>query len=37
MAESSVKEVIKKFEFFSGDRKESIEILIAELLVGKKF
>jgi methyltransferase-like protein 23 len=28
------KEMIKKFNFVSKDRKESIEILIAELLVG---
>lgn len=32
----SVKELIKKFQFFSEDRKESSEILVAELLVGKK-
>lgn len=32
---SSVKELIKKFQFFSEDRKEKSEILIAELLVGE--
>lgn len=32
---SEHKEMIKKFNFVSKDRKESIEILISELLVGK--
>lgn len=29
------KEMVKKFNFVSKDRKESFEILIAELLVGE--